>query len=165
MRLWVLKLALFAIVVTTIGCDQVSKRVASSRLMGGPPQSYFGNSVRFEYAENTGAFLSLGAELPLWARTVLFSVGPALALIACIVAMITHRWRRLALLGMCLAFGGGLSNLVDRVVHGRVIDFLNVGVGPVRTGIFNVADVAIMVGVALLVGSHYASEHTDRADP
>lgn len=158
-KTWGLRLALLAIIVTTIGCDQVTKHVASRSLMGGPPRSYLGNAVRLEYAENTGAFLSLGSELPLWARTVLFSAGPALALIAGFVAMLRHRWRRPALLGLCLAFAGGFSNLVDRVNHGRVVDFLNVGVGPVRTGIFNVADMAIIGGLALLVGSHYTGRN------
>ena len=41
--------------------------------------------------------------------------------------------------------------MVDRVVRGSVIDFMNVGVGPLRTGIFNVADMAILAGVAIFV--------------
>jgi signal peptidase II len=51
---------------------------------------------------------------------------------------------------VALIVGGGVSNLVDRLRYGGyVVDFLNVGIGPVRTGIFNVADMAIMVGVVL----------------
>jgi signal peptidase II len=46
---------------------------------------------------------------------------------------------------------GGASNWIDRLAFGRVVDFMNVGLGPLRTGIFNVADVAIMVGVGLLI--------------
>jgi 2-iminobutanoate/2-iminopropanoate deaminase len=49
-------------------------------------------------------------------------------------------------LGLALFVAGGVSNWIDRVTQGRVVDFLNVGVGPVRTGVFNVADLAIMVG-------------------
>jgi signal peptidase II len=53
-----------------------------------------------------------------------------------------------------LVIGGGVSNLVDRLWYGGyVVDFLNVGIGPVRTGIFNFADVFIMVGVLLLIFS------------
>ena len=151
MRRWGTRLVLLAVVATTIGCDQVSKHVASTHLMDGARQSYLGDSVRLEYSENTGAFLSLGAGLPWWARTVLFSVGTAFLLIGCVVAAFVRRLRPVALFGLWLLFAGGLSNLVDRVVHGRVVDFLNVGIGPVRTGIFNVADMAIMLGVALLV--------------
>jgi len=50
-----------------------------------------------------------------------------------------------------LVCSGGLGNLIDRIGrHGYVTDFLNVGIGPVRTGIFNVADFALMIGVVLL---------------
>ena len=55
-----------------------------------------------------------------------------------------------AIFSLSLIAGGGLSNLVDRLAHhGHVIDFLNVGLGPVRTGIFNLADLAITVGTVL----------------
>ena len=54
------------------------------------------------------------------------------------------KWSRLAGVGLVLFLAGGISNLVDRIAMGSVIDFLNIGIGPVRTGIFNVADVAIM---------------------
>ncbi len=149
---WRTRLILLAVVGTTIGCDQVSKHVASTHLRDGPRQSYFGDSLRLEYSENAGAFLSLGAGLPWWARTTLFSVGTAVLLIGCVVAALTRRLKGVALFGLWLLFAGGFSNVVDRVVHGRVVDFLNVGIGPIRTGIFNVADMAIMLGVALLLG-------------
>ena len=58
----------------------------------------------------------------------------------------------LAVWAMVLIAAGGMGNLVDRVLRdGRVIDFMNLGLGPVRTGIFNVADVQIMVGLGLLL--------------
>ena len=56
------------------------------------------------------------------------------------------------MLGVALLIAGGGSNWLDRITRGSVIDFLNVGIGPVRTGVFNVADVAIVMGVALIAG-------------
>jgi signal peptidase II len=50
-----------------------------------------------------------------------------------------------------LFIAGGASNWFDRLSEGRVVDFMNVGIGWLRTGVFNVADVAIMLGVALFV--------------
>ena len=51
-----------------------------------------------------------------------------------------------------LVLSGGLGNLVDRIINdGRVIDFMNIGIGSLRTGIFNVADVCITVGVVVLI--------------
>jgi signal peptidase II len=53
---------------------------------------------------------------------------------------------------LSLIAGGGLSNLIDRIAYGGyVIDFLNIGLGGLRTGIFNIADVAIMVGAISLI--------------
>jgi signal peptidase II len=54
------------------------------------------------------------------------------------------------LIGGILFIAGGTSNLVDRIARGNVVDFMNVGIGSLRTGIFNVADVALMVGVVLV---------------
>ena len=50
------------------------------------------------------------------------------------------------------------SNLLDRITYGKVIDFMNLGLGPVRTGIFNVADMAIMLGAAIVVVAGYCSD-------
>ena len=65
-----------------------------------------------------------------------------------VAGAIVFRWSGWPLLGLTLFVAGGASNWLDRVVRGSVIDFINVGVGSLRTGIFNVADVAIMLGVA-----------------
>ncbi|WP_419661036.1 signal peptidase II (lipoprotein signal peptidase) domain protein [Desulfosarcina variabilis str. Montpellier] len=59
--------------------------------------------------------------------------------------------------------GTGIGNLIDRILHnGFVMDFLNVGIGPLRTGIFNVADVAIMGGAALLFFKTFRKKEENR---
>ena len=93
MTRWGAKLILLAVVATTISCDQVSKHVASTHLMDGPGQSYLGDSLRLEYSENNGAFLGLGAGLPRWARTTLFSIGTGALWIGCVVAALTRHFR------------------------------------------------------------------------
>jgi len=72
-----------------------------------------------------------------------------------------YRWRPRAALGLTLVAAGGVSNLIDRLLRGSVTDFMNLGVGALRTGIFNVADVAIVVGALLVVSAGERS----RADP
>jgi signal peptidase II len=58
------------------------------------------------------------------------------------------------LVGWSLVIGGGASNLIDRLVRdGRVVDFLRIGIGELRTGVFNVADAAIVLGLACLFAS------------
>lgn len=152
------KLVLLALALLTIACDRVTKQVAQSELAGTPRRSFLADTVRLEYVENPGAFLSMGATLPEWARTAVFTVGAGLCLLAGLAISMRHRWRPLAALGLTLVAAGGVSNLIDRLMRGSVTDFMNVGIGSLRTGIFNVADVAIILGALLVVGGGNRSE-------
>ena len=145
------RIALTAVVLATIGCDRVTKHLVSVTLAGEPSRSMFADTVRLSYAENAGGFLSLGASLPPAARTAVFTIGTALLLLGMVVFARRARWTGWRLVALALFAAGGASNWIDRVVRGSVIDFLNVGIGPLRTGVFNVADVAIMVGIGALL--------------
>jgi signal peptidase II len=125
--------------------------MAVTSLEGRPSRSFFANTVRLEYAENRGGFLSLGANLPSAVRTAIFKIGTGLILVGTLIAAIKLRLTGWPLIGLCLVWAGGASNWVDRVARGSVVDFLNVGFGALRTGIFNVADVAVMLGACILV--------------
>jgi signal peptidase II len=133
----------------TIGCDRVTKHMAET-LAGQPGQSYLSDTIRLQYAENPGGFLSLGADWPPAVRISVFAVATFIGLTW--LAMWTFRgpWSAWPMAGAALCVAGGASNWIDRVLRGNVVDFLNLGLGPVRTGIFNVADVALMVGGVLL---------------
>jgi signal peptidase II len=145
------RVALMVAVLSTIGCDRVTKHAAATMLSGLPSRSYLADTVRLTYIENPGGFLSLGAGLPSVVRTAVFTVGTGLLLCLLVALAIRQRWDRLPTLGLALFVAGGASNWIDRVARGSVVDFLNVGVGPVRTGVFNVADVAIMLGAGVVV--------------
>jgi len=152
------RVALLVLVGMTVGCDRVSKHFAARELAGEPRQSFLADTVRLEYAENTGAFLSFGHNWSPAARHGVFTIGTGLILCGLVVAAIRFRLSGPALVGLALYFAGGASNLVDRILRGSVIDFLNVGVGPLRTGIFNVADMAILLGVAIFIFTHRQAE-------
>jgi signal peptidase II len=137
--------------VATIGCDHATKHIASTRLQGMPAQSFLGDTIRLQYAENPGGFLSLGADLPPLFRTGVFTVGTGIALLALTIAALRLRWTGWPLVGLTLFVAGGASNWMDRVARGSVVDFINIGIGDVRTGIFNVADMALMAGVGIIV--------------
>ena len=154
-RAYAVRLALVVTVVTTVGCDRVTKHVATTELAGRPVRSLLADTIRLAYVQNTGGFLSLGADLPEAARTSLFIVVTGLLLLGLVAYGIRLRWRGWAAFGLALFVAGGVSNWVDRVLHGSVIDFINVGVGPLRTGVFNVADVAILTGVGIVLMSEF----------
>jgi signal peptidase II len=139
-----------------VGCDQATKRVAADVLKDSATLSFLGDSFRLTYVENSGAFLGLGGGWPEPVRWLVFT-GVALAVVAASAGWVVTQWRRdqqnsLAVWAMVLIAAGGMGNLVDRILRdGRVIDFMNLGLGRVRTGIFNVADVQIMLGLGLLL--------------
>ncbi|HJU44826.1 MAG TPA: signal peptidase II [Vicinamibacterales bacterium] len=144
----------------TAGCDRVTKHLAVTTLAGAPNQSFFGDTVRLQYHENPGAFLAFGASWSPSARAFFFQFGNALFLAAAGFLASRYRWSRVASYGLVLFLAGGLSNLADRLAIGSVIDFLNVGIGPIRTGIFNVADVAIMAGIAMVLWEVLRNSYT-----
>jgi len=153
-----IRVVLLIAIGATIGCDRVTKHIAATTLSGTQTRSFLADTVRLEYVENVGAFLGLGADWPSWARTTIFSVGNVVLLLVLAVMAMRLRWPRLALLGLALFVAGGASNLVDRIAYGKVIDFMNVGLGPLRTGIFNVADMAIMLGAGIIAVSGYRTD-------
>ena len=144
-------LLLCLLLAATAGCDRVTKHLAVTSLAGGDSYSYLGDTVRLDYHENKGGFLSAGATWRPGTRATVFQFANGLFLMGVMVMAQRFEWSRMAKAGLVMFVAGGLSNLIDRVAMGGVIDFLNVGIGPVRTGIFNVADVAIMAGIALLL--------------
>lgn len=143
-----------------ISCDQLTKKLAKTHLADQQPASYFHDTFRLEYVENTGAALSLGANLPQPYNFILFSVIPLLLLLALFFYTIIHikKFNVIRLLSFALIFAGGIGNVIDRIFYDRhVTDFLNLGVQNLRTGIFNVADICITVGV---IGIFISSKNT-----
>lgn len=148
-------LVLVLTMAATVGCDRMTKHVASNVLAGTAGWSFLSDSLRLSYVENTGGFLSLGADLPQAVRTAVFTLATGVMLVGAAVMGIRFRWNGWRAFGLTLFVGGGVSNWIDRAVHGRVVDFLNVGVGPLRTGVFNMADVAILVGVGIVIACEF----------
>ena len=159
-------LLFLAVLATSVGCDQVSKSVAREVLAGQPPLTLVHDTVRLELVGNPGGFLGLGAMLPLEVRTALFVVGIPLVLLGLCVLLVRSGLRgRLAVVSLALLVGGGLGNWIDRVLYaGVVTDFVRLGLGPLRTGVFNGADVAVMAGAGLLIWMSWAVGREAEAD-
>ena len=146
--------ALVALVlVGCVGCDQVSKTAARAYLPGTGVHSYLSDTLRLEYAQNPGAFLSLGEYLPPAVRYDSLVIGVGVFVVALLAwATVAARLTGLQRVAIAAIGAGGASNLIDRVrFDGVVTDFLNVGFGSLRTGIFNVADTIVMLGALVLV--------------
>ncbi len=139
--------------LSCLGCDQLTKDIARNHLVGSHSASLGPGTVELALAHNSGAFLSLGAALPESARRMMFVFGVPLLLGAlCLAFLWQPGLTKGDALALALVVGGGAGNWVDRLLQdGAVTDFVRIGIGPLSTGIFNVADVAIMAGVALML--------------
>lgn len=144
--------------VALIGCDQVTKELAKTHLKNKPLQSYYHDTFRLDYVENTGAFLSFGSGWPAGLSFWLMTVLPLFFLMGLLIYAIrkTATNSLLNVLPFLLICAGGLGNVTDRFLYDRhVTDFMNMGIRNFRTGIFNVADVYVTTGVILLLFSQW----------
>lgn len=150
------------ITVACVGCDQATKLAAKRFLAPDRFFSFAGDTFRLHYAENTGAFLGLGATLPDHWRHLLFTALVGILLLGLLGYLLLNRsLPSVAVHCLSWILAGGASNLMDRIAYeGRVIDFLNVGIGPLRTGIFNVADMAITFSALILAIQSFRRKET-----
>lgn len=136
----------------TIIFDQITKVMARDFFRTSPPVSMVGGIVTLLHSENPGAFLSLGAGMGDGMRFWIFTVGVSLFLLGAVIYLLrTRDLDRGSMIALSLMIGGGIGNLIDRVSHGSVTDFVHLAVGPIQTGVFNVADMAISGGTIFLL--------------
>jgi signal peptidase II len=143
-----------ALVVVLV--DQFTKVLITGYYQYGDshPVTSFFNIVR---AHNTGAAFSFLADAAGWQRWLFTGLGCVAA--GVIIWMLkSHPGQRLFSFAMACILGGAVGNVIDRVVHGYVVDFLDFHwswMGPVFAGghfpAFNVADSAISIGAACLI--------------
>ena len=140
------------ILLISIVSDQVTKKIAFENLAGIEKISFLYDTIVLRYAENTGGFLGLGSSIPENVRFWIFSVTVAIFLLFMLLYIVFSKaFTFYQTMALAAILGGGIGNLIDRFQYnGRVVDFMNLGIGPVRTGIFNVADLFITFGAILL---------------
>ena len=148
------KIALiFSILFICISCDQVTKKIALRELSSASSISYLGNTLVLQFAKNKGAFLSMGSNWPDALQLLFLKILPVIFLsMFFIILFRTNKLNLLSVTSISLILGGGSGNMLDRIFNnGYVIDFMNIGIGSLRTGIFNFADIFIMAGSGLML--------------
>lgn len=158
---------IIAILAISVGCDQISKNIVRNRINDHEQISVVANYVTLMRVENEGAFLRLGDSLPKAVRFIFLSLFP-LAILGFGIGYLFMKRNisRSMLLGFAFVIGGGIGNLYDRLVHGSVTDFLHIDFVIFQTGIFNMADVSIMTGIAIVsIGSFLERPKPDAVTP
>ncbi len=144
------RLAFIGLVLAVTGCDHATKHLIVSRTIEGQSWNVIDGVLEIRNTLNTDtAFSLLGAYIPLHARLTMLRVGAWLGVLA-LTLFTASRWKRIAAserVALGLVMGGALGNAIDRLIRGHVVDFIYVHHWPV----FNVADMALTVGVGLLL--------------
>lgn len=141
-------LLILLVCLPLIGCDRYTKQQAVIFLKGQEPLSFLNGFFTLTYHENTGAMLSLGAYLPENIRFIIFTLLVGFVLVGGLAYVLIKPMDKYNFIVGLLILSGGFGNLYDRALNnGRVVDFMLLQVGSLKTGVFNVADIAIMVGL------------------
>lgn len=153
-------LSIILLIAANIGCDQVSKSMAREQIEYHEQIEVVGRALMLTKVENKGAFLGMGSELPEWLKNILLLGLPGVVMIGIFVfLLIKPDLTKTTIAGLTFIVGGGIGNLYDRILYGEVTDFLHMDFGGVfRTGIFNMADVSVMVGTGLILLESFKKE-------
>lgn len=142
---------ILAVVALNVGCDQLSKNIVRKNIDSYESISIIKNHLTLTNVENTGAFLSIGNNLPEPVRLSLLAFFPIIVLGISFYFLITQKdLPKLMQFGICCLIGGGIGNVYDRIVYGSVTDFMHIDFVLFKTGIFNIADISIMTGVSIM---------------
>lgn len=147
------KFAIIAMVLLNIGCDQISKRVVRENVDARETIELVGKNFILTKVENSGAMLGFGSELSPILKIIFLQALPVVVLLVLLFRILRrsdlNSWLVFA---FACVIGGGIGNLIDRIAYGEVTDFFHIDLGGYfKTGIFNMADVSVTLGVLVIL--------------
>jgi signal peptidase II len=155
-----------AITIPVILLDQATKLFVQAHMALYESIAIIPNYLDITYTLNPGAAFSMLADAPAWVRTM-FLLTMACAAIVVLAVMIVRAERvSISSVAFALILGGAIGNLIDRAIRGRVIDFMRAHYYDLNYPIFNVADSAISIGVALIIiTAFFGSDDEPKPNP
>lgn len=140
-----MKVLLYSVIVLIV--DQITKLLVRYSFEYGIPHNIIGDWVRLTYIENPG--MAFGIQV---GGQPFFTVFAVIATVIIFVYILKARDEKLSLrFALALILGGAIGNLIDRFLYGKVVDFVDIGVGSTRWPIFNLADSAVTIGMIILI--------------
>lgn len=148
----------YALAALVVVLDQLTKGIASAALDYARPvevTSFF----NWILLHNPGAAFSFLSDAGGWQRWLFLAISVVVSLVIVVWMARLPRSARLQLLALGLVLGGAIGNLWDRLVHGFVVDFIQLHYGGYYFPAFNIADSAITVGAAILIVDSLFGQH------
>lgn len=138
------KLWLISTIVVFI--DLLSKILVKNFLLLGHKNKIINNFFYITYVKNTGAAWSIFSGV-----TILITIITLIIVAILIYYIINHTLNKIEIVSYALILGGAIGNLLNRIMYGYVIDFLDFKIFNYNYPIFNIADISIVIGVFLLI--------------
>ena len=143
--------------------DQVTKHLAAGNM-----NLYESIEVlpffNITYVHNPGAAFSFLADQEGWQRWFFTIIASAASMLFLVWLAKTPKENKVLCIAFALMLSGALGNLIDRVLFGYVIDFLDFYIGTSHWPAFNIADSAILVGASLMLLDSYLSDKAEKAE-
>ena len=144
--------AWYALSLLVLALDQFTKWLAETNLTFNEPVPIIEPFLNWTLAYNYGAAFSFLADAGGWQKWFFSGLALVMAVFLTVYLIRAPRQAKLLSLGLALVLGGAVGNLIDRLRLGKVVDFIHVHYADVwHYPIFNLADMAIMGGVAMIV--------------
>lgn len=140
-----------AITIPVIVLDQLTKLYVQSHMALYESIALIPNYLDITYTLNPGAAFSMLADAPQWVREAFLLTMACAAIVVLTVMIVRSKRVSIDSVAWALILGGAAGNLIDRAVRGRVIDFMRAHYYDLNYPVFNVADSAISIGVALII--------------
>ena len=130
-----------------LALDQLTKTLTRLFMELGESIPVLGNVVRLTYIENPG--IAFGIRVSSMALVTTLSIVASGVIV---YYMIRYRREGFTVqLPLALILGGAVGNLIDRLLYGRVVDFIDIGIGDARWPAFNIADSSVTIGIVMFL--------------
>lgn len=154
------------IIIANIAVDQVTKKMTRDQIEYNETIEVIGDYLILTKVENEGAFLGMGSSLSPTMRKVLLLILPSAVMLALLVYLIRNREiTRLSMIALSFIVGGGIGNIYDRIVYGSVTDMVFIDLQFAHTGIFNLADVSVMIGTGIILVEQFLPKKKEEIEP
>jgi len=155
-----------AITIPVILLDQATKLFVQAHMALYESIAIIPNYLDITYTLNPGAAFSMLADAPPWLRKMFLLTMACAAIIVLAVMIVRAERVSISSVAFALILGGAMGNLIDRAIRGRVIDFMRAHYYDLNYPIFNVADSAISIGVALIIlTAFFGSDDEPKPNP
>jgi len=140
------------IIFVNVSCDQITKQKVRKEIAAHTKINIISTNFILTKVENTGAALSLGENLSPMLKKIVLQFLPILVLLLLFVHIVKEKkLKKSHLIAFSCIIGGGLGNIYDRILYNSVTDFMYIEVGIFHTGVFNMADLSVFVGVIIML--------------